>query len=42
MSVAAADGDHPPYRFILLGREPEVVGTASQPDDTADRIDLRA
>ncbi|MCX4461563.1 hypothetical protein [Streptomyces sp. NBC_01719] len=28
-------------RPILLGREPEVIGMASQPDDTADRIGPR-
>jgi hypothetical protein len=28
-------------RLILLDREPEVIGMASQPDDTADRIGPR-
>ncbi|MFK0046018.1 hypothetical protein ACIQU4_18245 [Streptomyces sp. NPDC090741] len=28
-------------RLILLEREPEVIGMAPQPDDTADRISPR-
>lgn len=28
-------------RLILLDREPEVIGMASQPDGTADRISPR-
>jgi hypothetical protein len=48
LNSSATVSDHVGYeswlerdRLILLDREPEVIGMASQPDDTADRIGPR-